>query len=102
MYLVHAPQDAAVNTNALHKFDTGLAAVMGRMYKLSVVTVLNANAPEPILSPVATSPEVVASPKPVTKKFVAPKVDGWSLDYCREFATDCGWPAVTYFCQMRG
>jgi hypothetical protein len=34
--------------------------------------------------------------------FDDPRVNGYGLDYCREWAKDCGWPAATAFCRSQG
>lgn len=36
------------------------------------------------------------------RRFVAPKIAGTRLDWCREWGTNCGEPAATAFCRQRG
>ena len=41
-------------------------------------------------------------PDPVTKVFMTPKISGSRLDLCADWATGCGEPAATQFCQAEG
>ncbi len=34
--------------------------------------------------------------------FDDPQVSGYGLDYCREWGTNCGYPAATAFCRLEG
>lgn len=36
------------------------------------------------------------------RTFRNPTVGGYHLDYCREWAANCGWPAAHAYCRARG
>ncbi|HYX37097.1 MAG TPA: hypothetical protein VE954_28685 [Oligoflexus sp.] len=51
-----------------------------------------ARPPEPIDPP----------PRFIKKTFVNPKLDGIALDWCQQWAANCGKPAADEFCTLQG